>query len=117
MFASAGKNTEDKKNVIWPILLITAIVFGIFLLFFPFAFKCYFDILGNTPFPLKVITLFISFCWFCALMTGFLNRLLFRDGISSSDLQIVRILGQSTLLMVITGLVLILLAGVKVLFL
>lgn len=114
-------NTEDiveqEKKKYSAYLRWLTFGFGLLLILSPLIFNCYSCILTDIPFYLRAILLFVSFCWFSALFVCVLNRLLFIGGISNSDLHVIRILGQATMVLVITGVVLILLACIKVLFL
>lgn len=111
--------TGQKKKKYSTCLNVLTLIFGIFLVVSPWIFKYYSCILNDDDFPfyLRTILLFISLCWISALFVCVLSRILFMGGFSNSDLHVVRILGQSTMILVLTGIVLILLVCIKVLFL
>lgn len=113
---SKAEEKKRKKYIRVHLHLLTIFVL-LLLLFAPCLFKYYFSALVDFPFSLRLVLSFVSWCWIGALFVCALNRLIFIDGISQSDIQIMRILGQSAMLMVITGIILILLACLKVLFL
>jgi branched-subunit amino acid transport protein len=110
------ENNQDKndqnnnKNTIWLVILCCLIILVI-LLFLP----C---LSNHIPLPTDVnlCLVFISLCWICALLICVITNLLFTDGVSRSNLYIIRILCQCAMLMVITGLLLIILVSIKMLF-
>lgn len=115
MEESTVKNEQGKKkHACW--LKFCLITFLAILIFFPFLLKFY-SCFPNISLHIQLCFLFISLCWVSAFFTFVITSFLFVDGISRSNLHIIRILGQSAMLMVITGLILILLVSFKVLFL
>jgi len=116
MEESTVKNEQDKKKYAC-CLKSCLIILLIILPFFPLLFNLYPTCLLNFSLPIQLCLLFISLCWVSAFITFVITGVLFVDGISRSNLHIIRILGQSAMFMVITGLILILLVSFKVLFL
>lgn len=108
------ENDLGKRKV--PIWLIIGFCF-IILIILPF-FPCPFEIkiFKCISLSLRVCLLLISLCWICALLVVVITNRLFSDGVSQNNLYIIRLLCQCAMLMVITGLLLILLVCIKVLF-